>query len=115
MFQKTLKEFKEFALHGHAIEMAVGISVGVAFGRLIHSLVNDLVMPPIGFLIGKVDFSSLYLNLSSTPYASLAEAKKAGAPTVNYGIFLNEAINFLIIALVVFLILKQINRFKRSS
>ena len=90
MLKKTLKEFKEFAVRGNAVEMAVGISMGVAFGRVINSLVNDILMPPIGKLVGRVDFSSLYINLSSTPYASLAEAKKAGAPTINYGIFVND-------------------------
>ena len=109
---ETLKEFKEFVVRGNAIDMAVGISVGVAFGRVINSLVNDILMPPIGKIVGQVDFSGLYINLSSTPYASLAEAKKAGAPTINYGIFLNETINFLITALAIFLVIKQIQRLR---
>ena len=113
MFRNTLQEFKQFAVRGNAIEMAVGISVGVAFGRVVNSLVNDVLMPPIGHLVGEVDFSKLYINLSSTWYASLAEAEKAGAATINYGIFLNEAINFLIVSLVVFFLLKQINRLKK--
>ena len=112
MFRKTLKEFKEFAVRGNAIEMAVGISVGVAFGRVISSLVNDIVMPPVGKLIGEVDFSNLFVNLSRSRYSSLAEAKAAGAATINYGIFLNELINFLVVAFVVFLLVKQINRLK---
>ena len=112
MSSKTLKEFKEFAVRGSAIDMAVGISVGVAFGRVINSLVNDILMPPIGKILGQVDFSSLYINLSSTHYASLADAKKAGAPTINYGIFLNETINFLITALAIFLVIKQIQRLR---
>ena len=113
MFRKTFQEFKQFALRGNAIEMAIGISVGVAFSRVVNSLVNDLLMPPIGHLVGEVDFSSLYINLSRTRYTSLADAEKAGAATINYGIFLNETINFLIVALVVFFLVKQINRFKK--
>ena len=113
MFRKTLREFKEFAVRGNAVEMAVGISVGVAFTRVVTSLVSDIVMPPIGHLVGEVDFSSLYINLSRTRYASLAEAEKAGAATINYGIFLNETLNFLIISLVVFFLVKQINRLKK--
>ena len=114
MLRKTFKEFKEFAVRGNAIEMAVGISVGVAFGRVVASFVNDIVMPPIGKLVGEVDFTNLFINLSSTRYASLAEAKKAGAATINYGLFLNELINFLIVAFIVFLIIKQINRLKNK-
>ena len=112
MLKKTLKEFKEFAVRGNAVEMAVGISVGVAFGRVINSLVNDILMPPIGKLVGRVDFSSLYINLSSISYASLAEAKKAGAPTINYGIFVNETTNFFITAAAIFLVIKQLNRLR---
>ena len=113
MFRKTLREFKDFAIRGNAVEMAVGLSVGLAFTRVINSLVNDILMPPIGHLVGEVDFSSLYVNLSKTRYPSLAEAEKAGAPTINYGIFLNETINFLIVALAVFFLVKQINRLKK--
>ena len=110
-----LKEFKEFAIKGNMIDMAVGIIIGGAFGKIVASLVSDVVMPPIGLLLNGVDFSTLYINLSDKTYASLAEATAAGAPTINYGVFLNEAINFLIIAFVVFMLIKQVNRFKKDA
>jgi large conductance mechanosensitive channel len=106
-----LREFKEFAMRGNVIDMAVGVIIGAAFGKIITSLTNDILMPPIGLLLGKVDFSSLYLNLSGTAYPSLAEAKKAGAATINYGIFINAVIDFVIVAFVIFLLIRQINRF----
>jgi len=114
-----LREFKEFALRGSVIDMAVGIIIGVAFGTIINSLVNDILMPPIGLLLGKVDFSNLFVVLkegtSPGPYASLAAAKSAGAITLNIGVFINTIISFLIIALAVFLIIRQINRLKRKA
>ena len=107
-----LKEFKEFAVKGNMIDMAVGIIVGAAFGKVVTSLVNDIIMPPIGLLLGKVDFKSLFVNLSSTPYASLADADKAGAPVIRYGLFINTALDFLIVAFVIFLVIKQLNRLR---
>ena len=109
-----LKEFKEFAMRGNVVDMAVGIIIGTAFGRIVNSLVTDIIMPPIGLVLNKVDFSNLYFNLSENHYSSLAEAQAAGAPTINYGVFLNILINFLIVALVVFLLIRQINRLKAS-
>jgi large conductance mechanosensitive channel len=106
-----LREFKEFAMRGNVIDMAVGVIIGAAFGKIVTSLTNDILMPPIGLLLGKVDFSSLYLNLSGTAYPSLAEAKKAGAATINYGAFINTVIDFVIVAFVIFLLIRQINRF----
>lgn len=108
-----LKEFKEFALKGNVLDLAIGVIIGAAFGKIITSLVNDILMPPIGLLLGKVDFSSLYLNISSKSYASLADAQAAGAPTINYGIFLNSIIQFIIIAFVIFLIVRQVNQLKK--
>jgi len=107
-----LKEFKEFAVKGNMIDMAVGIIVGAAFGKVVTSLVNDLIMPPIGLLLGKVDFKSLFVNLTSTPYGTLAEAEKAGAPVLRYGLFINTALDFLIVAFVIFLVIKQLNRLR---
>jgi len=108
------KEFKEFVMRGNVMDMAVGIILGVAFGKIVTSLVNDVIMPPIGLILGKVDFSSLFLSLSSTHYDSLATAKAAGAPTINYGVFLNTVIDFLIVAFVIFLLVKQVNRLKEA-
>jgi large conductance mechanosensitive channel len=108
----VLQEFKKFALQGNVMDMAIGIIVGAAFGKIVSSLVADVLMPTIGLLVGKIDFSSLFLNLSGQDYASLAAAKAAGAPTINYGIFLNNLFDFLIVAFVVFLLVKQINRLK---
>jgi large conductance mechanosensitive channel len=107
------KEFKEFAMRGNVLDMAVGIVIGAAFGRIVTSLVNDVIMPPIGLLLGKVDFSSLFINLSGTPYASLADAKKAGAAVIGYGAFLNTIFDFVVVAFVIFLLIKQVNRLKR--
>ncbi len=108
------KEFKEFAVKGSVIDLAVGIIIGTSFNGIVSSLVNDIVMPPLGLLIKRVDFSNLYINLSSKHYASLAAAKAAGAPTINYGTFVNTLINFIIVAFAVFLLVKQINRLKRQ-
>ena len=112
-----LKEFKEFAMKGNVVDMAVGIIIGAAFGAIVKSLVADIIMPPIGVLLGNVDFSNLFFILKNGavagPYASIAEAQKAGAVTVNYGLFLNTVISFIIIAFSVFLLVKSINRLRR--
>ncbi len=110
-----LKEFKAFAMRGNVLDMAVGIIVGAAFGRIITSLVNDVIMPPIGLILGKVDFSSLFINLSGTPYASLADARKAGASVIAYGAFLNTILDFVIVAFVIFLLIKQVNRLQKPA
>ena len=104
------KEFRDFAVRGNVIDLAVGVIIGAAFGKIVSSLVSDVIMPPIGMLIGRVDFKNLFVSLNREPYASLADAQKAGAPTINYGIFVNTVIEFLIVAFVVFLIVRQINR-----
>ncbi|WP_395673670.1 large conductance mechanosensitive channel protein MscL [Inquilinus sp.] len=109
-----LQEFKAFIARGNVIDLAVGIIMGVAFTTIVNSLVNDIIMPPIGVLLGGVDFSNYYVNLSGTHYDSLAAAKAAGAATINYGVFINAIINFLIIAFAVFLLVKQVNRFMRK-
>jgi large conductance mechanosensitive channel len=109
------KEFREFALRGNVLDMAVGIIIGAAFGRIISSLVEDIIMPPIGLALGGVDFSSLFINLSGGDYPSVAAAKEAGAATLNYGIFLNTILNFLIIAFAIFLIVRQFNKAKREG
>lgn len=105
-----IAEFKKFALRGNVIDMAVGIIIGVSFGKIVTSLVNDILMPPLGLVLGKVDFSGLFINLSGSAYTTLAEAKAAGAPTLNYGIFINTVLDFLIVAFVVFLLVQQMNR-----
>jgi large conductance mechanosensitive channel len=108
------KEFKEFAMKGNVLDMAIGIIIGAAFGKIITSLVSDILMPPIGLLLGKADFSSLFLNISGQSYPTIAAAKAAGAATVNYGVFIDTIINFLIVAFAIFLLVKQVNRFKRQ-
>lgn len=110
-----LKEFKAFAMRGNVLDMAVGIIIGAAFGRIITSLVNDVLMPPIGLLLGKVDFSSLFLNISGKSYSTLAEARAAGAATISYGVFLNTVIDFVIVAFVIFLLVRQINRWNQPA
>lgn len=110
-----LKEFKEFAMKGNVLDMAIGVIIGGAFGKIVTSLVSDVLMPPLGLVLGKVDFSSLFLNLSGTPQASLAAAKAAGAPTVNYGVFLQTVLDFIIIAFVIFMIVKRVNRLKTPA
>jgi len=110
-----LKEFKEFAMRGNVLDMAIGIVIGVAFGKIITSFVNDIVMPPIGLLLGKVDFSNLFIDLSGKSYATLAEAKAAGAATIKYGLFLNTVVDFIIVAFVIFLLVRQINRMERQE
>jgi large conductance mechanosensitive channel len=110
-----LKEFRDFAMRGNVLDMAIGVIIGGAFGKIVSSLVSDVLMPPIGLLMGKVDFSSLFLNLSGTPQPSLAAAKSAGAPTLNYGVFLQSVFDFIIIAFVIFMLVKQVNRFKKEA
>lgn len=110
MFKNTAKEFRDFIMRGNVLDLAIGIIIGVAFGAIVTSLVNDVIMPPIGYILGGVDFSDLYINLSGGEYASLAAAKEAGAATINYGAFLNSVINFLIVAFVIFMLVKIINR-----
>jgi len=110
-----IKEFRDFAARGNVVDLAVGVIIGAAFGKVVTSLVNDLIMPPIGMALGRVDFSNLFVALNRGTYASLAEAKTAGAPTLNYGIFLNSCFEFLIVAFAVFLLVKQVNRFKKPE
>ena len=115
-----LKEFKAFAMRGNAVDMAVGIIIGAAFGAIVKSLVDDVIMPPIGMLMGNVDFANLYVVLkegaaAAAPYASLADAKKAGAVTINYGVFINSVISFLIVAFAVFMLIRNINRLQREA
>jgi large conductance mechanosensitive channel len=109
-----LKEFREFAMRGNVLDMAIGIIIGAAFGRIISSLVNDIVMPPIGLALGGFDFANLFLTLKGGPYPSVAAAKAAGAPTINYGIFINTIIDFVIVAFVIFLVVRQVNRMQRG-
>ncbi|WP_227874400.1 large-conductance mechanosensitive channel protein MscL [Tumebacillus algifaecis] len=111
----VFKEFREFAVKGNIIDLAIGVVVGAAFGKIVTSFTNDILMPPIGLLLGKVDFSNLFLNLSSTSYATLTEAKNAGAPTLNYGLFLNNVLDFLIISFSIFLVVRQLNKLKRKK
>jgi large conductance mechanosensitive channel len=110
-----LKEFRDFAMRGNVIDMAVGIIIGAAFGGIVTSLVNDVIMPPIGLALGAVDFSDLFINLSDTDYPSLAAAKEAGAPVIAYGAFINTVINFIIVAFAIFIVIKQLNRLKRPA
>jgi large conductance mechanosensitive channel len=106
-----LAEFKRFIMRGNVLDMAVGIIIGAAFGKIVSSLVNDIIMPPIGKLLGNINFTNLYINMSGGSYDSLQAAKDAGAATINYGVFLNSIIEFLIVALAVFLLIRQVNRF----
>lgn len=110
-----MKEFKEFIAKGNVMDMAVGVIIGAAFGKIIGSLVEDVIMPPIGLLLGKVDFAGLFLNLSGQDFETLKAAKDAGAATLNYGLFINTVINFLIVAFVIFLVVKQVNRLKKTE
>jgi large conductance mechanosensitive channel len=114
-----LKEFREFAMRGNVVDMAVGIIIGAAFGGIVSSFVADVIMPPIGLLLGNVDFANLFLVLKegtvSQPYASLADAKNAGAVTINYGLFLNTVVSFLIVALSVFFVVRSVNTMKREK
>ena len=110
-----LKEFKEFIMRGNVVDLAVAVIIGGAFGKIITSFVEDMLMPPIGLALGNVDFSNLFLNLSGKDYPSVAVAKAAGAATLNYGMFFNHIINFLIIAFAIFLLIKQINRMQKPA
>ena len=114
-----LKEFKEFVMRGNVVDMAVGIIIGAAFGTIIKSLVNDIIMPPVGLLLGGVDFANLFILMKAgspaAPYASLADAQAAGAVTINYGVFMNAIVSFLIVAFVIFLLIRSINRMKREE
>jgi large conductance mechanosensitive channel len=110
-----LKEFKEFAMRGNVLDMAIGIIIGAAFGKIVSSFVSDILMPPIGLVLGRVNFADLFVNLSDKPVTTLAEAKAAGAATINYGLFLNTVIDFVIVAFVIFLLVRQINRLKRQE
>jgi len=115
-----LREFKEFAMRGNVIDMAVGIIIGAAFGTIVNSLVNDVIMPPIGLVLGGVDFSNMFVVLqegtkAAAPYASVAEAKAAGAVTLNYGVFINSIISFLIVAFAIFMIVKGANSLKQKQ
>ncbi len=114
------KEFKAFAMRGNVVDMAVGIIIGAAFGAIVKSLVDDVIMPPIGMLLGNVDFSNMFVVLKDgvaavAPYASLADAKKAGAVTINYGLFINSVISFLIVAFAVFMLIKNLNRLQKQE
>jgi large conductance mechanosensitive channel len=111
----VLKEFKDFIMRGNVLDLAVAVIIGVAFGAIVTSLVNDVLMPPLGLALGKVDFKDLFLSLNGQSYASLAAAKTAGAPVIAYGQFINTVINFLVIAFVIFIIVKQANRFKKPA
>ncbi len=110
-----LKEFKEFAMRGNVLDMAIGIIIGAAFGKIVSSFVSDILMPPIGLVLGRVNFGDLFINLSDKPVATLAEAKAAGAATINYGVFLSTVIDFIIVAFVIFLLVRQVNRLKRQE
>jgi len=113
------KEFKEFAMRGNVVDMAVGIIIGAAFGTIVKSLVDDIIMPPIGLLLGNVDFSNLFIVLKDAAaggtFSSLADAQKAGAVTLNYGMFINTVISFLIVAFAVFLLIRGLNKLKREE
>jgi large conductance mechanosensitive channel len=109
-----LKEFKEFAMRGNVVDMAVGIIIGAAFGKIVTSFVSDILMPPLGLILGKVDFSNLFINLTGKSYATLAEAKAAGAATLNVGLFINTVIDFILVAFAIFLLVKQVNRLNRQ-
>lgn len=110
-----LNEFKKFAMRGNVVDMAVGIIIGAAFGKIVSSLVNDIVMPPIGMLLGGVDFSSLFFDLSMSDHATLAAAEQAGAPIIKYGVFINTVLDFLIVAFAIFMVIKGMNRLKKKE
>ena len=108
------KDFKEFIMRGNVLDLAVGVIIGAAFGKIVSSLVSDIIMPPIGLVLARVDFTNLFWDLSSTHHATLDEAKKAGAATINYGILINNIIDFLIVAFVIFLVVQQANKMRRQ-
>ena len=109
------QEFKEFAMRGNVVDLAVGLVIGAAFGAIVNSLVNDIIMPPIGLIMGNIDFSNLFINMSGQEYASLAAARAAGAPVIAYGAFINVVINFVIVAFAIFLVVKGMNRLRRKQ
>lgn len=109
-----LKEFRDFIMRGNVIDLAVAVIIGAAFGRIITSLVNDIIMPPLGLLLGKVNFTDLFVSLNGTKYATLADAQAAGAATINYGVFINTIIDFILVALVIFLVIRSANRLKKA-
>ena len=119
MFKKMFNEFKTFAMRGNVIDMAVGIIIGAAFGRIVDSLVKDILMPPLGFLLGRVDFSNLFITIKegavAGPYHSVAAAQAAGAVTINYGNFINVTISFIIVAFAIFVLIKAINQLKEKE
>ena len=108
-----LKEFRDFAMRGNVIDLAIAVIIGTAFGKIITSFVNDIIMPPIGYWLGGADFTDLFVSLNGQQYPSLAEAQTAGAPTINYGVFMNTVIDFLIVAVVIFLVIRVINQLHR--
>jgi large conductance mechanosensitive channel len=108
-------EFKEFAVNGNAVDLAVGVIIGASFGKIVTSLVDDVLMPPVGLVLGKVDFTNLFANLGSEPYPTLAAAKEAGAPVLAYGNFLQTVVDFVLVALVVFLLVRMLNRLRRKE
>ena len=110
-----LQEFKKFAMRGNVVDMAVGIIIGAAFGKIVSSLVSDIIMPPIGMIMGNVDFSQLFINISGGEYASLAAAKEAGAATINYGVFINTVLDFVIVAFAIFMIIRGMNKLKAKE
>ncbi|MFD1737670.1 large-conductance mechanosensitive channel protein MscL [Bacillus salitolerans] len=111
---RFFQDFKEFAMRGNVIDMGIGVIIGTAFGKIVDSLVTDILMPPIGLLVGSVDFSNLFVNLTNSQYQTVLEAKEAGAATINYGIFVNTVIHFIIVAFATFLLIKQMNRLKKA-
>lgn len=110
-----LKEFKTFVMRGNVLDLAVGVVIGAAFGKIVSAFTDNVLLPPIGLLLGKVDFSNLYVNLGSEPVANLAEAKSKGVPVLAYGLFLNSVVDFLIVAFAIFVIIKQVNRFSKPA
>jgi large conductance mechanosensitive channel len=110
-----LQEFKEFALRGNVVDMAVGIIIGAAFSTIVRSLVDDIIMPPLGVITGGMDFSNMFIALNGQDYPSLAAAKQAGAPTINFGVFINNVISFLLVALVLFMVIKAMNKLRRKQ
>lgn len=109
------KEFKEFIMRGNVMDLAVGIIIGGAFSQIVNSLVNDIIMPPLGLILGRVDFTNLFIPLNGQAYPTLAAAKEAGAPSINYGVFLNNVISFLILAVVIFFLVRGVNRLRRHA
>ncbi|WP_078556872.1 large conductance mechanosensitive channel protein MscL [Bacillus alkalicellulosilyticus] len=110
-----MEEFKEFAMRGNVVDMSIGVIIGTTFAKIVQSFVDDVLMPPIGLLVGQVDFSNLYINLSNETFETLQDAREAGAPTLNYGIFLNHIIHFMIVAFVLFMFVRQMNRIRRPD